>query len=102
MLCDPDDTIAAIASAPGGAARGIVRVAGAECVAVVSRVFEPQPAERQLASIRAGTRVQGSTNAGSVLGRVPADLLLWPGTRSYTRQPAAEIHTIGSPPLLEA
>ena len=32
---------------------------------------------------------------------VPATLLLWPGPRSYTGQPVAEIHTVGSPPLLE-
>ncbi len=34
--------------------------------------------------------------------RLPGDLYLWPTTRSYTRQPAAEFHTLGSPPLLAA
>ncbi len=29
-------------------------------------------------------------------------LYLWPGNRSYTREPTAELHTIGSPPLLAA
>ena len=29
-------------------------------------------------------------------------LYLWPTSRSYTRQPSAELHLIGSPPLLEA
>ena len=33
---------------------------------------------------------------------MPCDLYLWPGKRSYTGQPVAEIHTLGSPPLLEA
>ena len=33
---------------------------------------------------------------------VPCDLYLWPTARSYTRQPVAELHTLGSPPLLEA
>jgi tRNA modification GTPase len=33
---------------------------------------------------------------------VPCDLYLWPSARSYTRQPVAELHTFGSPPVLEA
>jgi len=36
------------------------------------------------------------------LGNLPAELFLWPGAASYTRQPVAEIHTIGSPPVLAA
>jgi tRNA modification GTPase len=30
------------------------------------------------------------------------DLFLWPDSRSYTREPVAELHTFGSPPLLNA
>ena len=33
---------------------------------------------------------------------LPATLYLWPGSSSYTREPAAELHTLGSPPLLAA
>ena len=44
----------------------------------------------------------GSIRLPAPLGVVPCELLLWPGTRSYTRQPVAELHTIGSPPLLDA
>jgi tRNA modification GTPase len=33
-------------------------------------------------------------------GRLPGDLYLWPARKSYTREPAAEFHTLGSPPLL--
>ncbi len=33
---------------------------------------------------------------------VPCDLFLWPGNRSYTREPVAELHTVGSPPVLQA
>ncbi len=32
---------------------------------------------------------------------LPADLFLWPQGRSYTRQLLAEIHTFGSPPLVD-
>ena len=30
------------------------------------------------------------------------DLYLWPTDRSYTREPVAELHTIGSAPILQA
>jgi tRNA modification GTPase len=33
---------------------------------------------------------------------LPGQLFLWPGAQSYTRQPSAEFHTFGSPPLLAA
>ena len=33
---------------------------------------------------------------------VPLDLWLWPTTRSYTGQPSAELHLIGSPPIVDA
>lgn len=36
------------------------------------------------------------------LGDVPCAVYLWPTERSYTRQSTAELHTIGSPPVLEA
>lgn len=33
---------------------------------------------------------------------LPTALMFWPTSRSYTGQPMAELHTIGSPPLLDA
>jgi tRNA modification GTPase len=33
---------------------------------------------------------------------IPCDLFYWPTNRSYTREPVAEFHTLGSPPLLRA
>ncbi len=38
----------------------------------------------------------------SQLGRVAGTLWWWPAERSYTRQPVAEFHTWGSPPILSA
>lgn len=97
----PDDTIVALASAPGGAYRGIVRLSGPQAVDCVSRVFLPDDAIDWRAERRA--RVwPGQLAAAPPVGRLPGDLYLWPTSRSYTRQPSAEFHTIGSPPLLEA
>jgi tRNA modification GTPase len=33
---------------------------------------------------------------------VPCDAFVWPSSRSYTREPVVELHTLGSPPLVEA
>ncbi len=56
-----------------------------------------------LQDIRRPTVISGNVVLdGSAFGKVPVDLLLWPSDRSYTRQPLAELHTIGSPPLLAA
>jgi tRNA modification GTPase len=99
-----DDTIAAIATAPGGAARGIVRISGPEAIAIVEKVFSPnQPTTSE--SLRAATRIPGIVSL-TLAGRddeqaAPCDLFVWPTARSYTRQPVAELHTLGSPPLLE-
>jgi tRNA modification GTPase len=100
-----DDTIAAIATAPGGAARGIVRISGPGAIEVVAQVFSPTDATAWK-SFRTATRAPGTIGlrlAGrSDEQRVPCDLYLWRTARSYTRQPVAELHTLGSPPLVEA
>ncbi|NLF73569.1 MAG: tRNA modification GTPase [Candidatus Anammoximicrobium sp.] len=96
-----DDTIAAVASAPGGAFRGLVRLSGPRTVACLAACFRGSGGE-ELAAIRAPSVLSGQLSLGAVLGDAACDLYLWPGRRSYTRQPVAELHTIGSPPVLQA
>ncbi|HEV7223836.1 MAG TPA: tRNA modification GTPase [Pirellulales bacterium] len=98
----PDDTIAAIASAPGGAARGIVRLSGPSTVGCLQAVFQADEQALDLRDVRAARVVSGRLRLGGFASTLPCDIYLWPGSRSYTRQPAAEIHTFGSPPLLAA
>jgi len=45
--------------------------------------------------------IEGEFFLGDSLPPLPCDLFLWPNEQSYTRQPTAELHTLGSPPLLE-
>lgn len=100
MLLSTDDTIAALASAPGGAWRGIVRLSGpavAECLARCFVANDPPPTPP-----RRPTALAGVLRLPPPCGELPTDLYLWPTERSYTRQPLAELHTIGSPPLLDA
>lgn len=94
----PDETIAALASAPGSAVRGIIRVSGPHIRDVLCRLL---PAEAAVLSHRLPWRTEVLVDIG--LSRpLPVDLYYWPSRRSYTGEPLAEFHTIGSPPLLEA
>ncbi len=97
-VLDPSDTIVAISSHPGPAARGIVRLSGPEALAIALDGFEGDAD----GSVPLRPAVHGGcirlTDPAATL---PATLVLWPGPRSYTGQPVAEIHTVGSPPLLE-
>ena len=97
MWCSTD-TIAAIASPPGGAARGIVRISGPAAESCWRSFVEaPDAASSLQARI-----VRGCLRLSYPWPAMPASVYWWPGTRSYTRQPTAEIHAWGAPPLLDA
>jgi tRNA modification GTPase len=150
-----DDTIAAIASPPGGAARGTVRISGPGAIECLMRFFQPAGVPlavsgfsprplgegqgvraadgREIANCKLSAsnpqslipnpsaarphasplpKGEGTKNrAPHVIARslrfpdlaspLPCDAYVWPDTRSYTGQPVVEIHTLGSPPLLE-
>ena len=106
-----DDTIAALASAPGVGGRGIVRVSGGDVRRVLEQHFTPSDGERWTKATRAERHVGEWRLAVDVPWddapfqnglRLPVEVCLWPSKRSYTGQPLAELHLIGSPPLLEA
>lgn len=94
-----DQTIAAVASAPGGAGRGIVRVSGVEAVALVDRVFASTETGDGPAS-KISYRATGTITIPD-FPPVLTDAWVWPTARSYTGQPMVELHLPGSPPLLE-
>jgi tRNA modification GTPase len=95
-----DDTIVAVASAVGGAGRGIVRLSGPAVVSCLRQCFLPEDPADLSRSI--AWSVPGRLRVAPPVPPLPCRVYFWPGTRSYTRQPTAEIHTLGSPPLLEA
>ena len=97
-MLDSSETIVAIASQPGPAARGLVRLSGPAALSIALEAFEgdgPTPIPRRPISYIG--RIALSRPSTSL----PATLVLWPGPRSYTGQPVVEVHTIGSPPLLQ-
>ncbi len=109
MLLTTDDTIVAIASAPGAGARGIIRISGPTVVQVLARCFRSRSENQNhgdshppLSEVRQASVIRGEVLLDGFASLLPCELYLWPGKQSYTRQPAAELHTIGSPPLLAA
>jgi tRNA modification GTPase len=101
MLLSLHDTIAALASPPGGALRGILRISGPQVVECLGRCFESTDGN-VLTGIRAAQVVPGRLRLAAAPFFLPSQVYLWPTARSYTRQPVAEVHTLGSVPLLEA
>ena len=91
-----DDPIVAVATPPGPAFRGIVRVSGANAVSIVDRILDVS-----VPSKGPPVRLTGHLHTERLGSPLAASVLLWPGTRSYTGQPMAEFHVIGAPPVLE-
>jgi tRNA modification GTPase len=82
----------------------MVRISGPDAIAVTSQLFQASQLSEPLDRLRDPTSVRGDVRV-SLHGAVRAlqcDLFVWPTQRSYTRQPVAELHTIGAPPILEA
>ncbi len=95
-MIDQDDTIVAIASPTSPAMRGIVRLCGTQTQKVLSRlgVIIPKASKP--------VRFRSNIDVGQPLGILPIDVMLWPTNRSYSGQPAAELHTFGSLPVLQS
>ncbi|SMB94798.1 tRNA uridine-5-carboxymethylaminomethyl(34) synthesis GTPase MnmE [Deinococcus hopiensis] len=91
------DTIAAIATAPGSAGVGIVRVSGPEALWVADRVFRGR---RRPSATRGGRFLFGQLTGegGEVLDE--GLCLVFRGPRSYTGEDVAELQTHGSPAVL--
>ena len=67
-----DDTITGIATAQGGAARGVVRLSGPATPTCLSRCFVPD-ADVPLTELERATVVSGTIFAGDVLGELPGE-----------------------------
>ncbi|HEX4414422.1 MAG TPA: GTPase [Lacipirellulaceae bacterium] len=110
-----NDTICAISSASGGAARGLVRLSGANAIAIASKLFRAED-DAGLDTGSAAIAKTGSVRLPRDIGtscpdfssqhasdlKAPCELFIWPTHRSYTREPVVEFHTLGSPPILQA
>jgi tRNA modification GTPase len=97
---DLDQPIAALASAPGPSARGILRLSGQNILPILEACFEPEDAATWRSS-RSARQFSGRLMLSNCSVSVACLLCHWPTSRSYTGQPLAEFHLPGSPPLLE-
>lgn len=94
-----EDTIAAIASPQQQQLRSIVRLSGPAVSDVVARLFQGDDGWRDAGA--AGCW-EGEAVLDAPLHAVPCLLLYWPDQRSYTRQPAAELHLPPGGPIADA
>jgi tRNA modification GTPase len=97
-LLDPTDTIAAVASPLGSGFRGLVRLTGPDAIAIAEERFLT---EDPLSPVGRAVWRRGTLKVRGLRPRLPAWVATWPGPRTYTGQPLAEIHTVGSPPLVQ-
>ncbi|MCS6852036.1 MAG: tRNA modification GTPase [Gemmataceae bacterium] len=96
MLPDPQDTIVALATAPGPGGRAIVRLSGPRVLEVLASNFVPADGVLERRRHRWPGRCVLPQSPD-----LPAELFLWPGPQSYTGQDVGELHTISCPPLVE-
>ncbi len=98
MLDRLDETVVAISSAPGFGAVGIVRMTGPKAIAIADQmvVLADGVSANGLGGFR---RIDGEVLLEG--GSLPACIYLFRAPRSYTRQHLVEIHTVGSPAVLE-
>ena len=94
-----DDTIAAVATAPGEGGIGIVRLSGPEALNIAARLFRPQrPGRLQSYRLRYGHIVHPAT--GAVVDEAMAVLMAAP--RSFTREDVVELSVHGGPLPVQA
>jgi len=86
-------TIAAIASPPGPARRGILRLSGPATRALLRATVPDFPPDSPRTALR--------SRFDDGVGRQPLLLLWMPAPRSYTREDVAELHLPGNPALLD-
>ena len=92
------DTIAAIATAPGVGAVGIVRLSGPNAYEIGGRLFQPKNG-RSVTQLPAGRVVYGRVTDGAEL--VDESLLLsFRAPHSYTGEDVLELQTHGGPAVL--
>jgi len=92
-----DDTIVAIATAPGRAGLGIVRISGPDANTIAGRLLDCEQLEPRRATF---TKVRTAPDASRSLDEVVATW--FPEPRSYTGEHVVELSAHGSPVILES
>ena len=100
----PEDTIAAVATAPGRGGVGIIRVSGGLSLHIAHALFRPSVSGFQTFvpwKLHHGRIVRpGKSGKDAVLDE--ALVVFMPGPRSFTGEDVVEFHCHGGPAVLEA
>jgi tRNA modification GTPase len=99
-MLSSEDTIVAISTAAGAAARAIVRLSGPGAGAVAAKVFLPD--EGELVGVGGFRAVWGRVRVASRGIELPARAYVFRSPRSYTRQDVVELHVPGPPAVATA
>ena len=105
MKFDLQRTIVAVSSGTTPGRRAIVRLSGSQTREILSRLFQGAgDQELLLTTVPRAASVICSFEmpVRTELSSVPAIAYYWPDSRSFTGQPCAELHFIGSMPIVEA
>ena len=106
MHFDLQRTIVAVSSGIAPARRAIVRLSGSQTAHILQRLIADdgpqQLAKQSLLTAKHATSALLDCLLGWQSRRVAARIYFWPDSRSFTGEPSAEIHLIGSLPLVEA
>lgn len=94
------DLIAAPATPAGPAERSTIRISGEGLIDLLHHSFRCDNINWRHS--HASRRHPGHFQIEGWRVPVPIDLWLWPTKRSYTGQPSAELHFVGSPPIVDA
>jgi tRNA modification GTPase len=97
MSLTKNETIIARASASGGSVRSVIRISGEDSLNVLGNFFEPKP----VASFEPYI-LDGNLTIWGERRKIPATLYYWSDGHGYTGEESVELHTIGSPPVIEA
>lgn len=105
MALTLDDTIVAVSSGLAPAKRGIVRISGPDTRVILEKLIQPASPEQA----RSKTRLLETSRAHCEqvaclwgMGRsIDVRCYFWPDGRSFTGETCAEIHLLGSLPIVE-
>jgi tRNA modification GTPase len=95
-----NDCILAISTPSGQSLRAIIRLSGKDVLNCLRSVFAPD-ATREIVCEKGFSSYHGNLYLEKEQVSIPASIYIMKSPNSYTREDIVEIHTFGSPPLLE-
>lgn len=103
MQLDLSRTIVAVSSPWASAQRAIVRLSGPSTIQILQSVLDSDADKARIEMGRRKVAHQFETKMRLNWDgrRLPVSIYLWPNSHSFTGEPCAEVHLLGSLPLVE-